>query len=497
MQRFLRLLKNTVPFFRHLQWKLAFSYILVTAIALLITIAIAMDVITNQVLAQYPQTAFSVLREEAPIITGNLQGPRINQESLDDELSAIDYSVLSEHISGNTGMVLGFSSLSGYTVVTDLQGKILASSNTIAPMGAMLPALLPAEGMRVFLAARSGATNIGQTVVVTPQKILFAAKMLVTRKGRVVGILLTRQVLPGWHTILFAIFPLIYPTLILLVTVVGAVGVLYSVLMSRWLVGRFKRVTVVAEAWSKGDFSLMAKDNSGDELGLMAQQLNNMARKLEQLLREQQRLAVLEERNRLARDLHDSLKQQMFAIAMQIWSAQACLGQKLNVDAARERLEIIEHLLVQAQQELSSLIFQLRPIELEEKPFSKALEEYCQRWSQQQNIPLDMSIEEVLLPLKAEEALFRLVQEALTNIARHSGATMARLELGYTLDQIVLFISDNGQGFEPQNINRQGIGLLSMRERMEALGGSIKVESIPGEGTCITAYYETGPSNDR
>lgn len=496
MRRFWIWFKKTFSVFRHLQWKLAFSYILMTAIALLITIAITMGVVTNRVLAQYPQAAFSILRQEAPTVTGDLLGWHTNPQMLNAELSNIDYDIWSGYINENTGAVIGFSSLAGYTLVTNPQGKILASSDATVSTGRMLQTLLPPEGMKVFFAVRGGATGVDQTIFVNSHMVLFGAKALTAKKGRVIiGFLVTRQVLPGWQTILFATFPLIWPALALLVVIVGLVGVLYSLLMSRWLVRRFKRVILAAEGWSNGDFALIAKDNSGDELGLMARQLNNMAGKLEQLLGERQRLAVMEERNRLARDLHDSLKQQIFAITMQIWSAQAFLGQQVNVDAARERLGVIEHLLVQAQQELSSLIFQLRPIELAEKPLAEALREYCERWSQQHSVKLDLSIEEVPLSLKAEEALFRVVQEALTNIARHSGATMARVELSCNPGELTLFIDDNGQGFDPQTMNWPGIGLLSMRERMEALGGSFEVESIPGEGTRISAFYKIGRSS--
>jgi NarL family two-component system sensor histidine kinase LiaS len=381
MKRLLSLLRNIGPFFRHLRWKLAFSYIVMTALALLITVAISMGVLTNWIVSQYPQAAFSVLRQEALTVTQDLQGRHANQQDLSDELSYIDYNVWSGYFSENTGAEMGFSSLTGYTVVADFRGKILASSDSTAPVGARLQTLLSADGMRIFLAARSGATSLDQTVVVNSQMVLIGAKALITKRGRFVGVLLTRQGPPSWHTILFATFPLIWLPVTLLVTVVGMVGIVYSLLMSRWLVRRFKRVAVAAENWSKGDFSLIARDTSGDELGLMARQLNTMAGKLEQLLRERQGLAALEERNRLARDLHDNLKQRMFAITMQVWSAQAVLEPNVNVDSARERLRIIEHLLDQAQQELSSLIFQLRPIELAEKPLGEALREYCERWS--------------------------------------------------------------------------------------------------------------------
>src|SRR2546421_8714123 len=126
------------------------------------------------------------------------------------------------------------------------------------------------------------------------------------------------------------------------------------------------------------------KDTSADELGCMARQLNSMATQLDLLLQTRQRLATMEERNRLARDLHDTVKQQIFAIAMQVGSAQSFI--EYNVEEAKSRLVTIEHLVYQAQEELSSLIHQLRPVALTHGRLAKALSEYCENWSRQHEV---------------------------------------------------------------------------------------------------------------
>jgi NarL family two-component system sensor histidine kinase LiaS len=252
---------------------------------------------------------------------------------------------------------------------------------------------------------------------------------------------------------------------------------------------RFRAVKFVAENWSNGDFSRLTQDRSDDELGQLARQLNVMAKKLEIQFQEQQRLAILEERNRLARELHDSLKQQLFAISMQIWGTMDTINQKH--ERLRERLQAIDQQIQQAQQELSALIYQLRPVALADKPFEEALEHYCQQWSQQYAIPVDLNQEPLSISFKGEEALFRVAQEALANIARHSRATQATIKIVNYPDRLEMIIEDNGKGFEREHASF-GIGLQSMRERMEVLGSRLEISSTLNSGTTVHAIYKKG-----
>ena len=93
-----------------------------------------------------------------------------------------------------------------------------------------------------------------------------------------------------------------------------------------------------------------------------------------------------------------------------------------------------------------------------------------------------------MLPLTVEEALFRVAQEALANVARHSKATLVQMICTTTDDTVTLSITDNGQGFDTTPQGHLGVGLLSMQERMKALGGDVQVESTPGKGTRVVAY---------
>jgi NarL family two-component system sensor histidine kinase LiaS len=214
-----------------------------------------------------------------------------------------------------------------------------------------------------------------------------------------------------------------------------------------------------------------------------------MAEQLQNLLHARQKLASLEARNRLARDLHDSVKQQVFAVSMQLRTAKMLL--KHDADEAKKHLQEAEQLVQKTQQELTALVRELRPIALENKGFVAALRELVTDWSRQTTIHVSLHLTcEQALPFTLEEALFRVVQEALANIARHSGATTVSLSLLCEEDNIQLSISDNGKGFETESVANIGLGLSSMRERIEALGGHIEIKSKPTIGTTITVQCQ-------
>jgi NarL family two-component system sensor histidine kinase LiaS len=209
-----------------------------------------------------------------------------------------------------------------------------------------------------------------------------------------------------------------------------------------------------------------------------------MALQLQTLMQTRQELASLDERNRLARDLHDAVKQQVFATAMQVGAALTSFDQ--NPSAAKASLTEADRLVRQTQQELTALIQELRPAALADKGLTAALREYVNDWSRQNKIAAELRVRgEQSLPLLLEQTLFRVTQEALANIARHSKATRVDVSLAWEEDQVKLTLSDNGQGFNPDSDRSKGLGLRSMRERVEALGGDLSVTSQPEGGTQV------------
>ena len=185
--------------------------------------------------------------------------------------------------------------------------------------------------------------------------------------------------------------------------------------------------------------------------------------------------------------LHDSAKQQAFAASAQLGAARALLEQ--DPKAANDRLMEAERLMDEVRRELTGLIGELRPLTMDGQDLAPMLRGYASDWASQCNIDLDLRVQDILpLPPEAEQALFRIAQEALANVSRHSQAQKATVSLVKDDATVTLTISDDGQGFDTGS-SHTGIGLHSMRERAKVLGGTCTIDSSPGEGTCVTVEY--------
>jgi two-component system, NarL family, sensor histidine kinase LiaS len=297
------------------------------------------------------------------------------------------------------------------------------------------------------------------------------------------------QTLPGK---LVAYLNRLQPTTIYFLLLAIVVGTLTGLVVTRGLTRRLRTITRAAGAWSQGDFQVTVQDTTNDELGQLALDLNRMAEQVRTLLVTRQELAVVEERNRLARDLHDSVKQQVFANALLVRAARKTLVH--DPTKAQTHLAEAEELAVETQQALIDLIQALRPASMADKGLVAVLQEYTEDWSRRMGIPVAFHIQgERTTPLDREEALFRVVQEALANVARHSEADNVALHLSWTTAQITMTIRDDGHGFLKCNTARKGSGLANMRERIEALAGTCLIASGPA-GTGIEVSLPLFPS---
>jgi NarL family two-component system sensor histidine kinase LiaS len=262
------------------------------------------------------------------------------------------------------------------------------------------------------------------------------------------------------------------------------VGLFFGFLTARGLTRRLGRMAVTASAWGRGDFSSTIRDNSPDEVGQLAEELNRMSTQLQSLIQTRQQLAGLEERNRLARDLHDSVKQQVFAVSMNLGTVQTLWER--DPAQAREKLEAAMQQARQAQKELTVLIQTLRPVQMQGKGLVEALGEFVKDWRTHSGIQAEFhAAEGISLPDEKEQTLFRVAQEALANAARHSGAKNMRVSLDIQGGSVIMTVTDDRRGFDPA-IATAGFGLKSMRERVEAHGGKLEIASS-GDGTQITA----------
>ncbi len=268
------------------------------------------------------------------------------------------------------------------------------------------------------------------------------------------------------------------------------VGGLFGFITTRGLLHRLRNLVTATTRSADGDYTQRVPVSRRDEVGQLEARFNRMAEQLVGSIAQQQGLAEenarLSERNRIARDLHDSVKQQVFAISMQLGAALATLDQQPEV--GRQHLLEADSLAYHAQEELTTLIQELRPLALQNKGLAAALQEYSQTWALRRSIAAGLEIATACdLPPDVEEALWRVAQESFANIARHSQATKVHVTLACHQGIVTLSITDNGQGFESAFVNESSVGLHSMKERMEALGGMLTVESKVGQGTRILA----------
>jgi signal transduction histidine kinase len=197
------------------------------------------------------------------------------------------------------------------------------------------------------------------------------------------------------------------------------------------------------------------------------------------------------ERLRVAREIHDGVNQVIASVKMRLRNVESLVG-TLN-PAAREILARCDKLLVQALEENRRIAHNLRPSDLDELGLAASCRNFCREIQARTNLTVKCNITPLgqRLTPAVELNLFRIVQEALTNIEKHARAKMIRLRLSFQGDFVVLRIQDDGRGFVPQRIKARqgkwrGIGLTNMRERALSLGGACEVLSTPKKGTTIS-----------
>jgi NarL family two-component system sensor histidine kinase LiaS len=335
-------------------------------------------------------------------------------------------------------------------------------------------------------AALSGADDpqMLYSLVESDRKVVLALPVWDETHKQLLGVLVAIGAMPTVLSQMAEVLPILGISALFFTIIAGLAGTVYGFLAARGPVTRLDRLAEASLAWSQGDFTVRVDDPSGDELGQLARRLNDMSEQLQGLLETRRELAVVEERNRLARDLHDSAKQQAFAAAAQISAASKLL--KDDPVAAETHIKEAERLTLALRQELTSLIQQLRPVALEGKGLAAALGEYSDEWSRQNGITAELHVQhQRSLPLEIEQTIFRIVQEALANVTRHSNASQVDIDLIYNNGIVSCKIQDNGVGFDPET-NETGFGLRSMDERARSLGGELVIESNKGGGTTIS-----------
>jgi signal transduction histidine kinase len=195
-----------------------------------------------------------------------------------------------------------------------------------------------------------------------------------------------------------------------------------------------------------------------------------------------------EERGRIARELHDGLGPALASLNMRLGTARKLLERDHH--PAAEELEELAELTQASIQDIRRLIYDLRPAALDALGLAPALREYVERFQEERGLEVSLALPEgdERLPAPLETALFRIAQEALANGATHSRASRVEISLMRDRRGVTLCVADDGQGFDPRTPQSgTQVGLWSMRERVEQLGGRFEVASAPGHGATIRA----------
>jgi two-component system NarL family sensor kinase len=259
----------------------------------------------------------------------------------------------------------------------------------------------------------------------------------------------------------------------------GTDGLRYHASIPLYAHGRRLGVLNVASTdWrqlSADDLQLLA--TIGDLLGIAVERARLFAQSAQ--------LGAVEERNRLARELHDTLAQGLAAIALHLESADALFdigGDLAQAQASlRQGLKLTRASLDEARRS----VLDLRAAPLENRTLAEALAVLATDTSQRSDLVVDFrsSGGNRPLPVRLEAGLYRIAQEGLNNVVQHAQATHAELELLTTPDEIRLKVEDNGKGFDAVAVKKQRFGLIGLNERAKLLGGQLSLQSTPGTGT--------------
>jgi len=271
----------------------------------------------------------------------------------------------------------------------------------------------------------------------------------------------------GAYALLFAILP---------------VGVLFGLLASRRLVRRVRRLERATLAVADGDYTVTLPVSGRDEVGRLEANFTTMTRQLgSALAAERQRAtgdARAAERARIAREIHDAISQHLFGLRM------IAAGMR-RADPGNQQARAIERISDEALRDMQALLIELRPATLNGGGLAAALQEICAAYRDRLGVTVDASVDDVTVPAPVEHALLRIAQEACTNAVRHGNARWLAVSMNRQDGHVELAVRDSGTGFDPA-APHAGSGLAHIRDRVTELGGTVDIDSAPGQGAALT-----------
>lgn len=326
----------------------------------------------------------------------------------------------------------------------------------------------------------------------------------------VIGVTLITFPLESWSSLLHQeILKVPYLLFIFIIPVVA--GFIVGTSTGLYWRQRIYRIDRQLDELVKGQ-KLTTEDESYTELRTIQQRMVQVQEKFRMQAEHAQRMVteranerekslqevVIQERNRLARELHDSVSQQLFAASMMMSAINE--NDSIDMEVGKQQLKMVEKMIHQSQLEMRALLLHLRPVALKGKSLQEGSEELLLELRQKVPMEIEWKIEKFTVEKGIEDQLFRILQESVSNTLRHAKATTLNALLIERDDIIILRIVDNGIGFDVEKVRTSSYGIQNMSERANEVGGTCKIISLPNEGTRIEVKIprlrKEGENND-
>ena len=299
-----------------------------------------------------------------------------------------------------------------------------------------------------------------------------------------------------------------------LMVVVGApliigmiIGVVYGWFWRRKLHGIDRQLNELVKGQKRSKF----ENETIQEITAIEKHISQLEEKINKQVELSQRLAtertnereqslqevVIQERNRLARELHDSVSQQLFAASMMMSAINE--GDNPGNIAIKKQLAMVEKMIHQSQLEMRALLLHLRPVALKGKSIREGVEELLAELTQKVPMTIEWNIEDIKIDKGVEDQLFRILQESISNTLRHAKADRLDVLLIERDELIIMRVVDDGTGFDVEQAKSSSYGLQNMQERAYEVGGTFKIVSIEGQGTRLEVKVpalKEGETND-
>ncbi|EHQ88668.1 HAMP domain-containing sensor histidine kinase [Desulfosporosinus youngiae] len=392
------------------------------------------------------------------------------------------YEMIKETVKNNQDVL--------YIFIVDPQGNVLAHTYGEAFPAELLKANPVDLQERYHLTAFQTEVGVVRDVAVP----ILNGKLGIARVGMEEAGLRKAVLSMVWSFLAIALF-------------VSAVGIMAAVILTRVLTHPIHNLVSLTQKVAQGDLKVQGVVHSVDEIGVLTKAFNQMTASLsendqerEELLqqlreKEEMRVQLLEkvmtaqeeERKRISRELHDETSQALTSLMVSL----KVLESEATLRSVGERLQEMRQVVSQTLEEVHHLARELRPSILDDMGLVPALERYIRDYAQKYGTEVDFhttGFEGQRVSGPAEVALYRMIQEALTNAAKYAKAQSISVLLNWRENWVTAIIEDDGVGFDPGNVTSSpshGLGLFGMQERASLLGGSLKIESQPGAGTTV------------